>query len=522
MIEDYYQQAQRLINQKAYQQAHQCLLTILSKDRQHAGAFYLLAIIASDHRNYIKAIELATKAIQLSEQIEYAVFIAKQYLLMHDHVQAKNYADKATNNANLSAQLCDDLGVIYSQMGLHQNAISYFVKAEQLTASDRINPQLYLNLGASYNFCGQFNQAVECYRQAIKQDKHCVKAYLAITTLDRLTTEEVAYLEHALTNEREVNQQLYIAHALARHSEKHKNFSQAFALLKQVKQRKKVEIGYQFATDAAIFSSLEQFFQATPVSTALSTATSQDSQQPIFIVGMPRTGTTVVERLISQAPNILSAGEMQHFAVQLKQQTKVQSSALLDVETINACQGLDWQELGRGYLARTQALTHGAERFIDKMPINFLYVGFILTALPNAKIICLDRDPLDTIVSNYRQLFATDFSFYRYSYDLDDCAQYYQAFNRLMMFWQQRFPDNFYRLNYQAFVNDPAQYGQALYQFIDEPWQKSYLNLSTNTSPVATASAAQVRSGISNQSVGAWRNYQQALSGIIEKYDVGG
>lgn len=141
-------------------------------------------------------------------------------------------------------------------------------------------------------------------------------------------------------------------------------------------------------------------------------------------------------------------------------------------------------------------------------------MGYILRALPNAKIICLDRDVNDTVISNYRQLFATNFDFYNYTFALEDCAKYTLAFKSLIHFWQQLFLDNFYCVNYQDFVNKPLVEGKKLYEFINEPWQDEYVNIAANSNAVATASAGQVRKGINNQSIGYWKNYAKSMANV--------
>lgn len=544
MLNQLYQQATKLIAQKAYQQAHQCLLKILSQDRGYADAYYLMAVIAAEHGNFAKAISIAERAESLEEKPSYGVFIAKLFVQLHDHVQAKLWADKVTAKlptaqltaAQFTGQMLDDLGVVYSQVGQHRLATTMFEKALAVSDGKKLSAQLLTNLASSYKFCGDFDAAKRHYLDALDKTSDCYLALWSLASLGELpSTQQVVELTQLLDENSKIkganpsiNDKLHIAHTLARYHETHGNYGLAYELLAKTKQEKKQQLGYQFQDDLVVFEALaERFAVNHQLENAVNRerldniqstkgALSELGNEAIFIVGMPRTGTTVVERLLSQPDNITSAGEMQHFSIALKQMSKTASSGLLDLDVISASENIDWQALGKRYIDSTRAITGTTSKFIDKMPLNFLYVGFILSALPKAKVVWLDRSVEDTMISSFRQLFAIDFPFYHYSYDLSDTYRYYQAHHKLAKIWLARFPENFYRLDYHAFVENPKHHGKLLYDFIGEPWSDSYLSLKENASPVATASAVQVRDQISNKSVGFWRHYRDEVDNAIK------
>ncbi|WP_371185758.1 sulfotransferase [Thalassotalea maritima] len=517
-----HKQAEQALGNKAYQQAHQCLLSILQQDRGYADAYYLLARIAFEHQNLAKAIELCSKAQSLAAKSHYLVMLAKLYVLAHDHVRASTEADnalrllttaKATANItqtvrNDLGQQWDDMGVIYSQVGRHVDAVSCFERAIDMLGDQHQVPwQLYNNLASSYKYIGHVSAADECYQSALVNKPDAASVHWALTML-RPNKVALNRLQAQFERAVGIDDKLSLAHACARKLEQQGHYNEAFSVLSPVKQQKKAQLSYRIEQDLRLFAALANISQQ--LQTAVDDG--EPSDEPIFVVGMPRTGTTLIERVLSQSVNVTSAGEMPHFAIALKQCTGCQSPELLDEATIQASTQINWLTLGQHYIQKTRAVTGNTSRFIDKMPINFLYIPFIVKALPNAKIVCLDRDHEDTVVSNYRQLFASDFPFYRYSYDLKDCSQYYHGYQTLMDAWQQDYAKNIYRLKYESFVNDPIEQGRALFDFIGEPWQDEFINLANNRAPVATASATQVRDTISNQSVGTWRRYQQTLS----------
>ena len=141
------------------------------------------------------------------------------------------------------------------------------------------------------------------------------------------------------------------------------------------------------------------------------------------------------------------------------------------------------------------------------MPLNFLYVGLIKKALPNAKIIILNRHPMDVCISNFRTLFAVNFSYYNYAYDLIDTAKYYCLFKELMAFWDDAFPNQLLNVCYEELVENPQQQISRILDYCELDWQDACLNFHSNSAPVSTASSVQVRQPMNNQSIGRWKRY---------------
>ena len=187
------------------------------------------------------------------------------------------------------------------------------------------------------------------------------------------------------------------------------------------------------------------------------TAGGCDNREPIFIVGMPRTGTTLVEQILGGHSQVYAAGELLNFPQPVKRLSGTASADVLDIETLERATQLDMASLGAHYIDSTRPRTGHTTHFIDKLPLNFMYLGLIKLALPNAKLICLRRDPMDTCLSNYRQLFGANFKYYHYNYDLLDCGRYYLEFDRLMRHWHEVMPGAVFEVQYEALVTNPEQ-----------------------------------------------------------------
>ena len=186
---------------------------------------------------------------------------------------------------------------------------------------------------------------------------------------------------------------------------------------------------------------------------------------------------------------------------------------MIDPETVAASGVIDPRAIGDAYLERAgHHRPKGKPRFIDKLPANFLYVGHIARALPNARIVCLRRNPMDTIWSNYKNLFASQSAYYAYSYDLMDAARYYARFDRLMALWDRLWPGRALQLSYEALVADQEGETRRLLDHCGLVWDEACLSFHENKAAVATPSAAQVRRPINADSVGKWRAYADALA----------
>jgi hypothetical protein len=235
---------------------------------------------------------------------------------------------------------------------------------------------------------------------------------------------------------------------------------------------------------------------------------------------MPRTGTTLVERILTSHSAVHSAGELSNFGQQLKSLSGVVSAKVLDAATLTGTSHIDPAVLGKAYLDSTRPETGKTARFVDKLPLNFLNIGFIHRALPNARIVCIRRNPMDTCLSNYRQLFPPEKAiYYRYSFDLLETGRYYLLFDQLMRYWDEVLPGKVLRVDYEQVVANQESESRRLIEFCGLDWEDDCLNFEKNTAPVATASSAQVRQPIYTNAVERWKRYEQDLQPLKEFFD---
>ena len=235
----------------------------------------------------------------------------------------------------------------------------------------------------------------------------------------------------------------------------------------------------------------------------------QPAKVPIFIVGMPRTGTTVLERILGNHTLVASAGELNDFSRALSWESDHFYDVPATLRSLDRIKDVNFARVGEAYLRRT-ADRYGAGRYlIDKNPVNIFNAGFIAKALPQAKILCLLRNPMDTCFSNLKELFSG--TAYGYSYDLLELGDHYTRFRQLAEHWQNVLPHQFHVVGYERLVADPLMASEEVMRFCGLPFEPICVDITRNTAPVSTASSSQVRQPINTRGVDAWRKYAKYL-----------
>jgi tetratricopeptide (TPR) repeat protein len=524
-ITAHHRAAQQAIRDGLHRDAHRHCLAILHIDPTFADAWFLCGVIAAHNGETAKSVEILRKVIQIAPSLaEYRAELSRQLIALREPQEALLEARQALALSPQDLPTLNTLGTVLSHCGEHEDALRCYQRAVQLLESrgsragaltDDWQADLYFNLAASLQFTGRFAQAKAAYERSIELQPMLFKAHSALSLLEKQTPTN-NHLPRLLTLREKAGtarDQLHLGHAIAKEQEDLGLHAESLASLAWGKQAQATAIAYRVASDAALFSRIRQLFTAQYLERHRSQC---DSAEPIFIVGMPRTGTTLAEQILAAHSSLYAAGELQNFPLLVKRMTGSESNEVLDIETLNRSQQFDLSALGSAYLESTRPRTGHTPRFIDKLPLNFLYLGLIRAALPNAKLICLRRDPMDTCLSNYRQLFATNFKHYHYNLDLLDCGRYYIEFDRLMRHWREVMPGAVFELRYEALVENPQDTARALLAHCGLPWEEQCLNFHQQPGSVATASAVQVRQPIYASSVDRWRSYGEALQPLYE------
>jgi tetratricopeptide (TPR) repeat protein len=498
------------LNRGDNDEARRMFAEVIALRPDHADSHFLLGMAEANRGNLPAALSSVQSAVRLRTSAEYLAQLARLLVLARRDVDALSTAAQALALQPNDAITLDTIGGVYSRLSAHTQALPCF---EQAVAKNPKHAQMRFNYAASLSFTGQFEAAEAQFEAAIGLNPRFVKAHSSLSSVRTQTPERnhVAQLEALLADTTDSADRLHLHYALAKEHEDLKNREAVFHHLDTANQRRKAELGYDIAWDRAIFDRLRERF-AEPDYFSGDGARLSPTQAPIFVLGMPRTGTTLVDRILSSHPDVESAGELQVMQIGLKRLARTLGRYALDPETIDAARSLQPAQLGQLYMDSAAPYRKSARRFVDKLPLNFLYVGYLARALPDAKIVCLRRHPLDTVWSNYRHLFATNFSYYSYSYDLLDTAAYYVMFDRLMSFWQERFPGRVLEVQYETLVEDQEMQTRRLLDHCGLSWDERCLNFHQNDAAVATPSKSQVRQPMYRGAMGRWRHYEKYLA----------
>jgi tetratricopeptide (TPR) repeat protein len=527
-ISDHHRAAQAAMRQGQLREAHQHCLEILKLDQGHADAWFLCGVIAAHNGQLAKSLDIFRKAIALEpDNAEYRVELGKQLIALRQPEQALREANEALSLVPTALPTLNTLGTVFSHVGEHQQALACFERAantlqespEQHAALPNAwQADLHFNMAASLQFSGQFDKAEAAYEQAIALQPKLYKAHSALAQLRSQTVQSnhLVRLQALRNSVATAQEQLHLGHALAKEQEDLGHYTDALANLTWAKQAQAQQVNYDAAADAALFAGIRRLFTQDLFSRERANHSGCDNPEPIFIVGMPRTGTTLVEQILSSHSEVYAAGELQNFSLQAKRMTDSPANETLDVAGLTRALQLDMSGLGASYIDSTRPRTGHTPHFIDKLPLNVMHLGLIRLALPRATLICLRRDPMDTCLSNYRQLFATNFKPYYYNLNLLDCGRYYIEFDRLMQHWRKVMPGAILELQYEALVERPEQVSRELLAHCGLAWEAQCLQFHRSKNSVATASSVQVRSAIYSSSVNRWQRYGDAMQPLYE------
>lgn len=431
--------------------------------------------------------------------------------------EACEAASEAFRKAPPDPVLFDAIGGVFSHANEQTRALAAFDRAVALAPE---NAHFIFNRATVYRFLGRLEEAEAAYDRVIALKGTDYEAYINRSELRTQSVERnhIGELEDLLARGiADWRGEVQVRYALAKEYEDTGNYPKSFQHLELGAKKRRDHMQYNVAVDVATVDWIIEAFPAAPATDAPRPA----GDAPIFIVGLPRSGTTLVDRILGSHSAVHSAGELNHFALCLVDAVSRGNGgvAMPRRELVARSAGLDFAALGRDYLGRVPPLPARARRFTDKMPLNYLYIGLIRRALPNAKIMHVTRQPMAVCYAMYKTLFKDGYPF---SYDLTEIGRYYLAYRRLMDHWQATLPGAIYTVPYEALVADQLGETRRMLDFCGLEWQDACAEFHRNAAPATTASAVQVRRRIYGSSVSQWRHYAAHLAALNEQLRAAG
>jgi tetratricopeptide (TPR) repeat protein len=484
--------------------------------RQSASALYAASQTAFASGRAFEGLALIEQAIQFEPRNAYFLLHRAQCLLTTGRLaEAHGTATAALQLAAPDAILLGAIGGVFNRVNDHAQALLAYDAAIALAPG---NFQILFDRAAVRRCLGRLAQAEADYDQVIALNPNDYEAYLNRAALRMQSTDKnhVAELEAVLARAiPNAPGEVFLRYALAKEYEDLKAYPRSFAHLKRGAQIRRQHLRYDVAVDVATVDWIIDAFPRSQPRVSHDAAACARTEAPIFIVGLPRSGSTLIDRILGSHSQVFSAGELHAFAITLVDAVRRQSgrSNLARQELVTLSAQVDFSALGSNYRKLASSGVPAGTRFTDKMPLNYLYLGLIRRALPNAKIIHVRRAPMAAGYAMYKMLFQDGYPF---SYDLAELGKYYLAYRRLMDHWRSVLPDAIYDLAYEDLVIDQVGETRKVLEFCGLEWQDACAHFHLNAAATTTASASQVRQPIYTESVSQWRHYAKELTELSD------
>ena len=398
------------------------------------------------------------------------------------------------------------LGAVLRVTGRKSEAVDANQTAVALSPQDA---QAHSNLGNTLKELGRLDEALASYTQAIALKPDFAEAHRILATMKKFEAQDEQYskmLELYLDESISEEQRCHINFGLAKACEDLGDYEQAYTYYGEGNVLRKKLLNYDINQDIELFRKIKFNYSQTPQNT-LELDKLSKNLMPVFIVGMPRSGTTLVEQIISSHSQVTGAGELD-FAKQFGSAiatnfTEANNDSLLDFRS--------------KYLDKLQNVSNGNHIVTDKMPQNFRFIGLLAAAFPEARIIHVKRNPAAVCWANYKQYFVSKSM--GYCYALDDVISYHKLYENLMEFWANTLSHRIYDLNYEQLTVNQESETRQLIDYLGLDWDENCLSPQNNTRSVATASNLQVRKKVYQGSSEQWRKYQPFLNGAFDLFD---
>lgn len=477
-------------------------------------ALVLYATIQNQQSQSAKALPFAERAASAHpKSLPALIALGNTLTLLRNHTRAAEVLERAVT---LSRRQSTEAMVMLAQVYTHINRDADASALIEQVLALRPDHVLALTLkGSLLQTAGDFDAADAAFRQSLAlspTDGELFRSFIVgykVKPGDPIVQQMQAAMARPDLTDRS---RLSFAFALGKALEDQKDFAAAFPYIRQGNEIVRKLHPFDMATRRAEIAAVQSAFRDVDWSGMQITGT--DDGAPIFVTGMPRSGTTLVEQIIASHSRVTGAGEVALLQSACQKLIFTRPDRYDDARHLSDIPSSDIAAMGHDFLRQMGERFPGADIITDKSITTYMYIGLVKLALPNARIIVVRRDPRDTLLSIYKNRFPE--GTHLYAYDLRDLAEYYATFVEMVEFWRNQTPDWFTEITYEALVANPESESRRLIAACGLDWEEACLNFHENKRKVDTLSVYQVRQPISGGSVKAWQRYEAELQPMIE------
>ncbi|MCZ6471429.1 MAG: tetratricopeptide repeat protein [Gammaproteobacteria bacterium] len=469
------------------------------EDPNYADAHSNLGNALRNSGSFEEAIAAYRQAIKIDSGLTAAYINLGNILMEFDELDdAVTSFRNAIKTDPRHKEAYNGLGNALSDQGKKDEATSSYKKAIEI---DPGYVKAHKNLGTAYLAQGRWDNAIASYEQAIALNPDYAEGYRILSTVKQFShydksvgAMEALYEDPALSSEKK----MHLSFALGKAYADLTDYDKSFSCIHRGNQLKWSSLQYDMESEINYFNQLKSIFSTDVFAKFYGSGLAEAA--PVFILGLPRSGKTLVETMLAQHPSVYPAGEQNFLEAALDKVTTSRNPEDI-VEHLLGLPKAEFNKFGQRYIERTHSMAHGESFITNTMPENFYYVGFIKLFFPNAKVIHCYRQPLDACWFIYQKYFFS--KAYHYSFDLKTLGEYYQAYSDLIAHWHVVLPDYIYDLKYELLVTETRQELSKLSAFLDLEWDGSCLERYENRP-------------LHQNDIDSWRHYEEQLAPLTK------
>jgi len=529
-----------------YKLAEKHLLKATKYAKDYAPAHYNLGKAYLDQQKYHLALAAFSKAVKLQPEYVDAVFLlANTRVQLGALAEAQTGYEEVIKLAPENFEAHNNLGSVLQDLGWGEASIPHHERAIDLNPNFELaylnlsyalvkqerhedalavfevclkycsSAKLYQNFGTTLQQLGRMAEAQKAYLKAIELDSAMGSAYRHLAEITKIGAQGEIDIKKVVqagfsAPDMDEKSKMHLYFAWAKVNDGNKDYVQAFSAYKQGNDLNRHSYKYHKNDSVDFFKNITLAYSEKFLEEGLSSGLGDN--RPIFILGMPRSGTTLVEQIISSHSSVTGAGELTFMS---DQANSFKGGAIAFHKRFPTMGTGKWREVAEAYLQGLNTYDEGKAHITDKMPHNFQNIGMISKLLPNAKIIHCKRHPIANCLSIYKAYFGAKNS-HSYAYNLRELAHYHNLYEDLMEHWRDVLPGRFYEVSYEQLTSNQEDESRKLIEYCGLEWQEACLDFHNTERKVKTASAFQVRQPMHNQSVDLWKRYGDALQPLLD------